>query len=93
MLKKDLIDTIAAQMDGFLKKDIDHAVDIVLDTISEALEEGKRVEIRGLGSFSVRERKARSTKNPRTGKMMHIPVRKTVHFTMSKAIKEPLVKG
>ncbi len=92
MLKGDLVNTVADNMDGYLKKDVAHAVDIILATIADALAEGRRVEIRGFGSFSVRERKARSTKNPRTAKMMHIPARKSIHFTMSKSLKEPLVK-
>ena len=92
MLKKDLVNNVTSNMEGLLKKDVAHAVDIILDNISEALAEGRRAEIRGFGSFSVRQRKARSTKNPRTGKIMDIPARNTVHFTMSKSIKEPLVK-
>lgn len=92
MLKKDLVNHITSNLDGFLKKDVGYAVDIILENISEALAEGRRAEIRGFGSFSVRQRKARSTKNPRTGKIMDIPARNTVHFTMSKSIKEPLVK-
>jgi len=52
---------------------------------------GDRVEIRGFGSFSVRTRKPRTTKNPKTGKMMNIPARKTLHFTMSKSLKEVLI--
>ena len=92
MLKKDLVNRVTANLDGFLKKDVGYAIDIILENISEALVEGRRAEIRGFGSFSVRQRKARSTKNPRTGKVMDIPARNTVHFTMSKSIKEPLVK-
>jgi nucleoid DNA-binding protein len=90
MLKKDLIDTVTEKMDGYLKKDIGQAVDILLETIVAALIEERRVEIRGFGSFSVRMRKARSTKNPKTGEVMNIPKRKTLHFTMSKSLKEPL---
>jgi len=92
MLKKDLVNHITSNLDGFLKKDVGSAVDIILENISAALSEGRRAEIRGFGSFSVRQRKARSTKNPRTGKIMDIPARNTVHFTMSKSIKEPLVQ-
>ena len=73
MLKKDLVNNVTSNMEGLLKKDVAHAVDIILDNISEALAEGRRAEIRGFGSFSVRQRKARSTKNPRTGKIMDIP--------------------
>lgn len=93
MLKRDLINEVSNEMDGYLKKDVGHAVDIIFDTIAEALSAGRRVEIRGFGSFSVRQRKARSTKNPRTSKIMNIPARKTIHFTMSKSLKDPLVKG
>jgi len=73
------------------KQDVSLAVDIMLDTMSKALVEDRRIELRGFGSFSVRSRKPRSTKNPRTGKIMDIPNRKTLHFTMSKSLKEALI--
>ena len=92
MLKRDLVDEITSNLDGFLKKDIGQAVDIILDSMADSLDQGRRVEIRGFGSFSVRQRKARQTKNPKTGKIMDIPPRKTLHFTMSKSLKEALVK-
>lgn len=92
MLKKDLVNAVTEEMDGYLKKDISHAIDIVLGSITDALAQKRRVEIRGFGSFSVRQRKARTTKNPRTGRVMQIPPRKNVHFTMSKSLKEALVK-
>ena len=92
MLKRDLVDSVSDKMDGYLKKDVGQAIDIMLDSIADALAEERRVEIRGFGSFSIRQRKARSTKNPRTGKIMNIPPRKTIHFTMSKSLKDPLVK-
>ncbi|TBV80727.1 MAG: integration host factor subunit beta [Desulfobulbaceae bacterium] len=91
MLKRDLINAVAETMPGFLKKDLDQTVDIILESILQALKENRRVEIRGFGSFSVRERKARTTKNPRTGQAMHIPARKNIHFTMSKALKDGLI--
>jgi integration host factor subunit beta len=92
MLKRDLVCEVAEKADGFLKKDVDRAIDIILDSITEALCVGRRVEIRGFGSFCVRRRKARTTKNPKTGTIMDIPPRKTLHFTMSKSLKDPLVK-
>ncbi len=92
MLKADLVNQVSSRLDGYLKKDIAQAVDIILETMAAALADGQRVEIRGFGSFAVRERRPRVTKNPRTGKIMEIPARKNLHFTMSKAVKEPLVK-
>ncbi|MCJ7603379.1 MAG: integration host factor subunit beta [Desulfobulbaceae bacterium] len=93
MLKRDLVNSVSDKIDGHLKKDISQAIEIILESIADALVEDRRVEIRGFGSLCVRMRKSRSTKNPRTSKMMHIPARKTVHFTMSKSIKDPLVKS
>ena len=92
MLKRDLVEKTTDSLDGFLKKDIGKAVDIVIETMSESLDQGDRIEIRGFGSFSVRKRKARQTKNPKTGKIMDIPPRKTLHFAMSKSLKEALIK-
>ncbi len=92
MLKKDLISCIAEKMPYFLKGDIAQSVDILIDSMIEALEQGDRVEIRGFGSLSVRERKGKSVPNPKTGKIMNIPARKSLHFTMSKSLKEPLIK-
>ena len=91
MLKRDLVEKIAANLNGYLKKDISKAVDIIIETMAESLDQGKRVEIRGFGSFSIRSRKARLTKNPKTGKIMDIPPRKTLHFAMSKSLKEALI--
>lgn len=92
MLKRDLVEKTTASLNYYLKKDISKAVDIIIETMSEALDQGDRVEIRGFGSFAVRKRKARRTKNPKTGKVMDIPPRKTMHFAMSKSLKEALIE-
>jgi len=93
MLKRELVNEVTTQLGDYYKQDVAQAVDIILDEISHALVENRRVEIRGFGSFSVRRRKPRITKNPKTGKMMNIPERKTLHFTMSKSLKEVLIEG
>ena len=92
MLKRELVSEVTEQLGGYYKQDVAQAVDIILQNITQALTEGRRVEIRGFGSFSVRTRKPRTTKNPKTGKMMDIPARKTLHFTMSKSLKEVLIE-
>jgi len=92
MLKRDLVEKTTESLEGFLKKDIGKAVDIIIETMSDSLDQGNRVEIRGFGSFSVRTRKSRQTKNPKTGKVMDIPPRKTLHFAMSKSLKESLIE-
>lgn len=90
MLKKDLIDKVSEEL-SLQKQDVSTALDIMLNTMSDALAAERRVELRGFGSFATRKRKARSTKNPRTGVVMNIPERKTLHFTMSKSLKESLI--
>jgi integration host factor subunit beta len=90
MLKKELVDKVSSEL-SMQKQDISLAVDIMLETMANALVEERRIELRGFGSFSVRTRKPRSTKNPRTGIIMDIPNRKTLHFTMSKSLKEALI--
>jgi integration host factor subunit beta len=92
MLKKELVDRISDNL-AIHKQDVTVAVDIILDSMAKALSEGRRIELRGFGSFSTRKRKARQTKNPRTGVMMDIDERKTIHFTMSKSLKESLING
>ena len=92
MLKRDLVEKTSNSLDGFLKKDISQAVDIIISAMAESLDQGNRVEIRGFGSLSVRRRKARQTKNPKTGEVMNIPPRKTLHFAMSKSLKEALIE-
>lgn len=90
MLKKELVDKISQDL-SIQKQDVSMAVDIILETMTNALEEDNRIELRGFGSFSTRTRKPRCTKNPKTGVVMDIPARKTLHFTMSKSLKEALI--
>lgn len=90
MLKKELVDQISNDL-SIHKQDVAVAVDIILDSMTEALVNDRRIELRGFGSFSTRKRKARQTKNPRTGIVMEIDERKTIHFTMSKSIKDALI--
>ncbi len=91
MLKKELVDQISDDLD-IQKQDVAVAVDIILESMVDAITDGRRVELRGFGSFSTRSRKARQTKNPRTGVIMDIGERKTIHFTMSKSLKDALIK-
>ncbi|MBA3014625.1 MAG: integration host factor subunit beta [Proteobacteria bacterium] len=91
MLKGDIIEKISAAMPDVLKKDITQSIDIIIDTMNKALASGRRVEIRGFGSFSIRQRLPKITKNPKTGAEMNIPQRNTMHFTMSKSLKYPLI--
>ena len=64
------------------------AVDAVFGAIEEALKEGDRVQVTGFGTFEVRERSARTGRNPRTGEPVQIPASKAPAFKASKNLKE-----
>lgn len=82
MIKSELVLRIAAQNPHLYQRDVETIVAAVLDTITEALARGDRVELRGFGAFSVKKRDARNGRNPRTGEAVAvceklIPVFKT----------------
>lgn len=67
--------------------EIEHAVDIVLEEIGEALAQGGRVELRGFGAFSVREREARTGRNPRTGQTVRVSAKRVPFFKPGKELR------
>ena len=88
MTKSELIDLLAVRQDALSRKDIDDAVSIILEQISQALAAGERIEIRGFGSFTLHERQARLGRNPRTGEPVALPVRHVPHFRAGKELRE-----
>lgn len=87
MTKADLVDEIA-QRTGLTKKDVADTVDEFLEAVSRALVQGKHIEIRGFGTFKVKDRKPRTARNPRTGDAVHVPPRKVPVFKVSKELKD-----
>lgn len=87
MNKADLINALAAKNE-ISKKDAEKAVNAVLDLIGDALKNGDKVQIMGFGSFEVKERAARTGKNPATGESIQIAASKTVVFKAGKALKD-----
>ena len=87
MNKADLINALAAKNE-ISKKDAEKAVNAVLDLIAEALKNGEKVQIMGFGSFEVKNRAARTGKNPATGETIKIAASKAVVFKAGKALKD-----
>lgn len=87
MNKSELI-TKVAEITELPKKDATKAVDGVLQAISEALQNGERVQLIGFGNFEVRERSARKGRNPQTGEEIDIPASKVPAFRPGKALKD-----
>jgi len=87
MTKAELAHEVAENSD-LNKQQAEGAVQAVLDSIVEALRSGDRVEVRGFGSFCLRERKARVGRNPKTGESVQVPAKKVAYFKLGKELKE-----
>lgn len=90
MTKSELIQRLSSANPHLHNQDLERVVNTVLEEISEALTRGERVELRGFGAFSVRERDARIGRNPRTGEKVDVPSKRTPFFKMGKELKERL---
>jgi integration host factor subunit beta len=82
-----LIESVASDLDGRRKKDIEGVVNTIFGSMTTALVRGDRVEIRGLGSFRVKMRQPRVGRNPKTGESVAIPARRVPAFTVGKHLR------
>ena len=89
MTKADIVELIAEKT-GFTIKDIKIVVEDFLDEVKGALAEGKHIEIRGFGTFKVKNHKARKARNPRTNQEVQVPARKKAFFKVSKELNKTL---
>jgi DNA-binding protein HU-beta len=87
MNKAELIDAVARATD-LSRADATRATDAVLDTIAESVSKGDQVTLVGFGTFSLRERAARTGRNPQTGETIQIRASKSVGFKAGKALKD-----
>lgn len=87
MNRTELIASIA-EKSGITKKDAEAVLTATIDSITEALKKGDKVQLVGFGSFEVRERAARKGRNPSSGAEITIPAAKTPAFKAGKALKD-----
>jgi integration host factor subunit beta len=87
MTKADLVEQVAKEAD-MTKKDAEQLVEIIFDSITESLNRGEKIELRGFGSFRVRERNSRMGRNPKTGDAVAIPAKRVAYFKPGKELKE-----
>ena len=73
---------------NLLRKTLNDLVEIVFESIIETLNQGEKIELRGFGSFRVRERGARRGRNPKTGDPVSIPAKRVPYFKPGKELKE-----
>ena len=91
MNKADLINKVAAGS-GLSKKDSEKALSATIDAITEALKSGDKVQLVGFGIFDVKQRAARTGRNPKTKEAIKIPASKTPQFKAGKALKDAVAK-
>ena len=91
MNKTELIAAIAEKAE-LTKKDSDATVNAIFETISVALAGGDKVQLAGFGTFEVRERPARTGRNPHTKEEIEIPASRTAAFKAGKALKDAVAK-
>ena len=84
MLKSELIEKIAAQNPHLYRQDAEKIVNTILDTITAALAQGDRVELRGFGVFTVKRREPRTGRDPRDGAKVAVPQKVTAAFKTSR---------
>lgn len=91
MTKKELASIVSEKV-SLSKKDAESAVNVVFDSIAQAMKEGEKVNIAGFGIFEAKERSARTAKNPQTGETIEIAARKVPTVKFGKTVKELLVE-
>ncbi|GAM07980.1 integration host factor subunit beta [Geobacter sp. OR-1] len=88
MTKSELVDKLAEKNGSLTRKESETIVNLIFDSMGDALRCGEKVEIRGFGSFTVRERGAREARNPKSGEIVDIPAKKVPFFKTGKELRE-----
>ncbi|AJD54273.1 integration host factor subunit beta [Thalassospira sp. MBR-102] len=90
MTKSELIARLAEMNPHLYQRDVERIVATIFDEITEALARGDRVELRGFGAFSVKQRDSRVGRNPRTGEAVPVGEKKVPYFKTGKQLRERL---
>jgi integration host factor subunit beta len=90
MTKSELIEHLADANPHLYLRDIERIVTTIFEEITMALENGNRVELRGFGTFSVKERGSRVGRNPRSGEVVNVAAKRLPYFKTGKQLREKL---
>jgi integration host factor subunit beta len=93
MTKSELIQRLAERNPHLYLRDVEKIVETIFEEITKALVNGDRVELRGFGAFSVKQREARSGRNPRTGESVKVDAKRLPFFKTGKGLRERLNGG
>lgn len=87
MTKADLVEEVS-KVTELTRKDAEVIVDTLFESVIKALREGDKLEVRGFGSFRVRQRNSRVGRNPKTGEKVEVPAKRVPYFKPSKELKD-----
>ena len=87
MTKADLVDAVS-RVTELNRKDSEIVVESLFESIVKALKSGDKLEVRGFGSFRIRERRSRQGRNPKTGEKVNVPEKRVPYFKPSKDLKD-----
>ena len=90
MIRSELIQKIAAENPHLYQRDVERIVNTIFDEVTSALSRGDRVELRGFGAFSVKQRDARVGRNPRTGETVSVEEKHVPFFKTGKLLRDRL---
>ena len=90
MIRSELLAALAEENPDLRPEEVEQVVDIFFEELAQRLAEGGRVELRGFGAFSTRERQARQGRNPRTGETVEVPAKRVPYFKPGKDMREKL---
>ena len=92
MTKAELVEKVSCQI-NLTKKQTEVVVNTVFQSITDSLSDGKKVELRGFGSFRIRERNARVGRNPKSGAQVNVPAKRVPFFKAGKELRELVDKN
>lgn len=88
MTKSELIEMVARKQPHLQLKDVELAIRCIVEQLTDTLSKGQRIEIRGFGSFSLRQRQARLGRNPKTGETVALTEKHTTHFKPGNELRD-----
>jgi integration host factor subunit beta len=88
MTKSELIEKLNGAEGSMSRQQAESVVNVIFDSMAQSLQDGEKIEIRGLGSFTIRERNSRVARNPKTGDAVEITAKKIPFFKTGKELRE-----
>lgn len=90
MTRSVLIEKVTERVKGLTKKQVETIIGTIFEGMKDALARGEKIEIRGFGNFRLKQRNAKTARNPRTGEKVQVPAKKVLHFKVGKPFHNAL---